>query len=85
MAQVKRILLHIAVELAERKRTCHRNRRKHIITKGTAHLAIFEGPRGTRRNYCPECAGPILNLAQADLTGLIRALKGGSRFPADAT
>ncbi len=80
MAQVKKLLLHVAVELAERKRTCHRNRRKHVILKGTACLAVFEGPRGTRRNYCAECAGAMLTLAQDDLTGLSRALDAGMPF-----
>jgi hypothetical protein len=85
MAQVKKLLLHVAVELAERKRRCHRNRRKHVITKGTACLAVFEGPRGTRRNYCLECAGAMLTLAQADLTGLVTALEEGVAFPVEAT
>jgi hypothetical protein len=81
MAQVKRLLLHVAVELAERRRTCHRNRRKHVITTGMACLAVFEGPRGTRRNYCPECALPILRLAQEDVTALVRALEAGEPAP----
>jgi len=74
MAQVRDILIHVTVEVAERQRTCHRNRKDHSITKGIACLAVYEGD-GQRKNYCGRCAEDILIKAKAKLAGIEDQLK----------
>lgn len=73
MSQVKRVLKHLAIEVAKSMRTCHRNS-DHAIPKGTASLAIYEEPRSTRRNYCAACAANILSRAGSDLASLRQRL-----------
>lgn len=58
MPAVKNILKHVRVEQAVRKRTCERNRVKHIIKAGDHCLVIQDGQEVP--NYCFNCAGEIL-------------------------
>lgn len=74
MSGVRHILGKTEVEIAERKRICHHNRRKHVIVAGERCLVVHDGPHGAGKNYCRECAASILNVAQQDLTQLREAL-----------
>jgi hypothetical protein len=65
MPPTKRILKHVSVEKAGKKRKCHRNA-DHKIDGGKNSLAVYDD-MGGRRNYCPACAKPILDQAQSDL------------------
>lgn len=69
MSVIRDILGHVEIQTAAAKRTCHHNRKKHGITKGQRHLAIFNGD-GERKNYCLLCAMEILNLAETKLLGM---------------
>lgn len=76
MPRVRDILTHVTVEIAEGRRKCHFSRGKHGIAKATAHLAVKGGPFGARKNYCPLCARPILELASTRIAALERDLDG---------
>ena len=67
MPRVKEILIHVSVQTAGAKRKCHRAPTKHAITKGNVCLVVKDPASGSSRNYCPECAEPILDQAQEDL------------------
>jgi hypothetical protein len=69
MAQIKRLLGHVALEVADRQRICHRNRRTHKIHKGEACLVVRSG-RFESRNYCRACALPMLDQVREDLGSL---------------
>jgi hypothetical protein len=71
MPPIKRVLKHLIVETAAKKRKCHRDA-DHEITKGTKSLAVYDDQN--RRNYCVECAQPILEQAQSDLDAVIAQL-----------
>jgi hypothetical protein len=75
MPKTRQVLKHVCVEAAQRKRKCYRKPSTHEITKGELCLVIADSASGGRSNYCPECAGPILNQAQNDLDQLRVALK----------
>src|SRR5579859_6187005 len=75
MPKIRRIVGHVEVEVALKKRKCHRGQ-GHVIERGEACLAIYDGPRGARKNYCGSCAGPILAAAREDLAHLERQLDG---------
>ena len=64
MAQIKDILCHISVEIADRKRICHRHRRKHSIQSGEACLIVKDGS-GYKRNYCLPYAIDLLKAARS--------------------
>jgi hypothetical protein len=75
MPKVREILGNVKLEVADGSRKCHRNA-GHSIRKGEACLAIYDNAsvvRG-RKNYCRLCAKPILDLAQASIQCLIKAL-----------
>jgi hypothetical protein len=74
MGRTRDILGHVNVEIAQRQRKCHRSRGKHNIPKDTAHLAVKVGPFAARKNYCADCAGPILHRAKTRLAEMERAL-----------
>ena len=84
MAAIRRLLVHVRIEVADRRRKCRRNK-GHAIAKGTAHVAVYEAPRGNRRNYCFECALPIFDRAEEDLTALRAGLSSGTPYPDDGT
>lgn len=69
MPQVRRILGACTVETAQRCRICHRDRRNHVIQKGTTCLVIKDTGGGAK-NYCPQCALAILDQAADDLRAL---------------
>lgn len=66
MPQVKRLLKDASIEVASRKRICHRNRAGHEIAMGDSCLVVKE-PEGGKRNYCAQCAAEILDQAADDL------------------
>lgn len=74
MAKTRDILGHATVETATNKRKCHHSRGKHGIAAGSTHLAIKESSFRNRKNYCVECAKPILDMAGARLRDLHGAL-----------
>jgi hypothetical protein len=59
MPKVRDLLCRVHVETALSKRKCHRNR-AHAIPGGEVHLAVYDSETGARKNYCAECAEPIL-------------------------
>lgn len=69
MPQTRRLLGAASVEVASRKRLCHRNRRQHSVPKGGACLVVKNADGGSK-NYCPECALAILDQAADDLQSL---------------
>ena len=74
MPQIRSLLKDASVEVAERKRTCHRNRAAHTIAKGDACLVIIE-EMGNKKNYCRACAAEILGKVEDDLGALRTALR----------
>lgn len=78
MPKVREVLGHVCVETASGKRKCHRND-AHAIPRGAQHLAIYEATSGGRKNYCPECARPILERAFVDLQSLVAQLNSTAR------
>jgi len=70
MNNARDILGHVSVEVSVGRRKCHHSRGKHNILKDTTHLAVKSGPFGARKNYCAECAAPILKLAKARLEAM---------------
>jgi len=66
MAKVKALLKDASVEQAIRRRKCHRNR-KHAISAGEPCLVVKDPASGSHRNYCAECAQPIVAKAFDDL------------------
>jgi hypothetical protein len=70
MAQIRDILNHLTVENAARKRICHRNRNNHSIEKGERCLVIQDMATRGSKNYCGECAKPILDAAKMRLSAL---------------
>jgi hypothetical protein len=77
MPQIRRVLGACTVEIAQRCRICHRDRKNHSITKGTPCLVIKD-PDGRPKNYCPPCALAILDQAADDLQALRERLSLGS-------
>jgi hypothetical protein len=70
MPKVKQIMKHVSVEEALRKRKCHRKPTAHTIAKDEVCLVVKDEASGGSRNYCSECAEPILDQAQDDLDTL---------------
>lgn len=75
MAAVRDIVTHVAIEVALKKRICHRNRKKHVVLQGQKCLAVY-GDGGDRKNYCPLCALEILTKARARIV-LMESELGG--------
>jgi hypothetical protein len=73
MPKIRRILSHVRVEIAGKVRKCHRDT-THAIHQGESCLAIYDGPRNARKNYCRECAKAILACARADFDELVKSL-----------
>lgn len=65
MAIVRNILRHVMLETAMRKRRCH-HKASHEITKGMVCLVVVD-ERGSKNNYCSECAKPMLDAARNNL------------------
>ena len=67
MPKVRDILVHVCVEIAERRRKCHRSQ-QHGIQQGDRCLVIRSGPTNSKHNYCQQCAQEILHRADQKLT-----------------
>jgi hypothetical protein len=76
VAKIKQVLNLVAVEEAKRKRICHRNRKKHVISGGERCLVVRDPASGGKRNYCVECGNEILDVAADDLHALRTGLNG---------
>jgi hypothetical protein len=70
MAKVRQLFNAVSVEVAQRRRICHHNRRKHSIAAGDRCLVVKDPATGGGKNYCHGCAIDILDRAQADLDEL---------------
>jgi hypothetical protein len=70
MYQVRDILGHVAVDIAQRQRKCHRSRGTHAIARGEPCLVIHSGDYGAGKNYCRGCAREILTKASTRLLEL---------------
>ena len=77
MPKIRQVLTHVHVESGSRRRKCHR-KASHSIPAGQPHLAIYDSTSGARKNYCRECARPILTQCLADLRRLEIELYGSS-------
>lgn len=74
MAKVRDILIHVDVVTAPGKRKCHHSRGKHSIAPSTPCLTVREGSYNAHKNYCPECAAPIISAARERLERLASGL-----------
>jgi hypothetical protein len=70
MTQIRRILGACTVEIAQRCRICHRDRKNHSIQTGSPCLVIKDTGTGSTKNYCPQCGLAILDQAADDLQAL---------------
>jgi hypothetical protein len=75
MAKVRRILSAVKIEVAQRKRICHHDRKGHSIEKGTTCLVIRESSGEGHKNYCMACGLEILDQAADDLASLRGSLE----------
>jgi hypothetical protein len=71
MPKVRDILVHVTVEEAVRKRKCHRSG-AHRVAAGEVCLVVREALG--HKQYCRECAAPILDLAAARLAEIRKAV-----------
>jgi hypothetical protein len=71
MPKIRDILTHVSVEVASRKRICHRNRKDHAISKGEPCVVVRDHATGGKKNYCRVCSADIFEAAK----GRIRALE----------
>lgn len=78
MAKIRALLKDARVERAARKRKCHR-KQKHSILAGEPCLVVRDPTTGASRNYCIDCAQPILGKAHDDLHELHSALYSNAR------
>ena len=69
MGAIRDIIIHVDVEVAARRRTCHHNRQDHCIVLGQKCLVVRDSDGG-RKNYCPLCAMEILRKAERKLAAL---------------
>lgn len=74
MAQARDILIHVDVEVAEKRRKCHHSRGKHSIAQGTPCLTVRHPSYNSHKNYCPQCAAPIIAAARARLDQMAQAV-----------
>ena len=81
MPKVRDVLVHVSVEMAKAKRKCHRKPEQHSMQKGEVCLVIKDSATGGSKNYCPECAEPILNAAKTRIAELENALASGLESP----
>jgi hypothetical protein len=74
MSQSRDILIHLSVETAIRKRKCHHSRGKHQIGAGEKFLSVRESSGMGSKNYCKECARPMLAAAKSKFEIIVQAL-----------
>ena len=72
MPRVRDILVHVSVEIAKKRRKCHRSGGKHCVLAGESCLVVKEGLN--RKNYCRACAAKIIERANSRLAELQRTL-----------
>ncbi len=75
MPKVRDVLTHVSVEIASKRRICHRKRNEHSIEKGQVCLVIKDHSMGAKKNYCVECAPEILAVAKARIASLEEELQ----------
>jgi len=75
MARVRHVLGSMRIEVAQRKRICHRDRKNHSIEKGAICLVIKETSGEGQKNYCVTCGLEILDQAADDLASLRSSLE----------
>ena len=75
MPKVRDILNHASVEVASRKRLCHRKRNDHSVLAGQPCLVIKDMATMGSKNYCASCATEILELAKTRIAGLEQELQ----------
>jgi len=73
MPKIRDILVHVAIEQAQRQRKCRRNT-THLIVKGEMCLVVRTGPTNDDYSYSREAAKPMLDAAWAKLKGLYASL-----------
>lgn len=76
MAKVRDILVHVCIEIAEKKRRCSRNK-EHVISRGEQCLVVRGEMSHSQKNYCVACAPAMLALASAKLATLQQGLVSG--------
>ena len=69
MAQIRDILVHVSASEAVHKRKCHKMS-KHEIKSGEAFLEVRNSKGLGYKNYCLECARPIMGLATEKIAEL---------------
>jgi hypothetical protein len=69
MSKVRDVLVRVSVEKAERKRRCH-HKPGHSIAGGEYCLVVKGDLPGDRKNYCKECATPMLTSANGKVASL---------------
>jgi len=69
MAKTRDVLVHVSIDVAIRKRKCHRSK-KHGVAAGERCLLIRESSGLGSKNYCVECAKDILDAANRKLSSL---------------
>ena len=74
MPQIRDILASVSIEVASRKRICHRNRKEHSILGSERCLVVKDPSTGGKKNYCRACATEILRRATHRLEALERDL-----------
>ncbi len=74
MAKTRDILSHVGFEVAAKLRKCHHNPRKHAIAKDTPCLTVRHATYNSHKNYCPDCAAPMVAAARAKLDEIAKAL-----------
>jgi hypothetical protein len=72
MPQIRNLLKNFKTETASATRKCHASS-KHKIAKGDIHLACYES--GMRQNICRACFAPMVAIAQAHWTKIVRELR----------
>lgn len=82
MPAVRRLLKQAKIEVAARERKCHRKQNEHAILKDDVCLVIRD-PDGRAKNYCVECALPIIDQARDDLAALAAGLGLNQPMPAE--
>ena len=73
MPSIRDILVHVSVETVPGHRKCHRQR-SHIIPEGSVCLVVRDPVTGGYKNYCPECAAPMLDEAGAKVEEFRRGI-----------
>jgi len=74
MPAVRDILVHVEIQVAQRVRICHRQRKGCGVAKSQQCLVIYDASGGGK-NYCPTHALEILTAATTKLAYLKETLQ----------